>query len=142
MTTFAIIICSILLLAAVGFYLLGLSVKRKIDQRVEVMKQRITAGTKVRGQIEMALFSSKEYQVWLYDHYKSLVDVLDQIELDDYETIDKATDITVQGMQTVEDNFIECFGITPDQYRNQKIRMTLHNKKANKQYPSGNFGVN
>lgn len=124
------------------FFLLGLLVKKKINKGLFLMKQQLEKANKLHNRIEMTLFTSKEYGVWLYDHYKSLVDVLDEVDLSDEDTIDRAFEITNQGLETVEESFEQTFGMTPDEYRNQKIQMTMYDRIKNKTYPSGNFGVN
>lgn len=73
------------------------------------------------------LFHVKECSVWLYDHYSSIIKLIESIdtenrdnESNDFLRIEMVRIDAIQGMELVENYFKNTFGLSPKDYKKSK----------------------
>jgi hypothetical protein len=121
-------------------------VRRRIADDLVECKQLNNHYTAMRNQTELNLFSYKEQGLFLSDTYRIILDMLyslefeGEVEEDDQDMIDQAIEIGEQGLITIEEHFINTFGVTPDQYRQKAFKTPL--KKKDGEISTGPFGLN
>lgn len=140
------VIISSLLIA--GYRFLIRSQVKLVEIRIQEMKrlidhndQLVNNSKRINNHIELGVFQSKEHVLWMYSHYKDMLFLLCNIKVDDKEVLDRAAAATKIGMETVAQNFVQTFGVTPEQYVSQKYNMTYTNQQGIS-YPAPNAGVN
>lgn len=131
-----------------GFYLLSrlrekAIIRRTLELNEIIGKNReiLQVNKQVLGRVEMGAFQVKENMIWMYDHYKDLLTVLQKVKPYDMETLQRAAIATEQGMNIVADTFKGTFNVTPEEYHLKKVRMTYTNQSG-QSYPAPNASVN
>lgn len=119
-------------------------IERKIKEykTVEAHNQDIIKKNQyLMNKIEIGVFQSKEHVLWMYNHYKDMLMLISNVSVDDIEILNRAASATKMGMDSVGESFAHTFGMTPEQYVQQKTRMTYTNQQG-LSYPAPNAGVN
>ncbi len=70
-------------------------------------------------------FYVKENTIWLYDHYKKVVDVLAEMTKEDikYDQIYELLHTANMSLGNVRNYFVKNFRQTPEQYRSQRVNL-------------------
>lgn len=93
--------------------------KQICDNNVLILKRNATE-----------LFHVKECSIWLYEHYKNIISIIDKGNLmsdqNDREYVEKvylAREEALNGVTKVEKYFTNTFGIHPEDYKKEKVNI-------------------
>lgn len=121
-----------------------LLIQRKVNEmkKLSIYNDEVVVYNKtILNKIEIAIFESKEQVLWMYLHYKELDAILEEVDGDDDEELERARASTKMNMELVMDDFINTFNMTPEEYSNSKTNM-IYTTQEGESYPSHDIGIN
>lgn len=112
-----------------------------MKQLIEHNKKIVTTNKHTMNEIEIGVYRYKENVLWMYNHYRDMLTLICNVDVQDQEVLNRAAAATKLGMDAISDSFINTFRMTPDQYSEIKVKMTYTNQQG-QSYPAPNAGVN
>jgi 4-hydroxyphenylpyruvate dioxygenase-like putative hemolysin len=124
---------------------ISLNVKEQQQQNtINYINELMNSNKKTLKENQIALYGIKESSLFLYDHYNRISDLItNNIDLaendEDIEAMTQEVDHVEHSIAEVTAFFITCFKMTPEQYREQKLKEKITFKQVMKRQNGENF---
>ena len=142
------IVTGVIVGSIIASYFLNRFQKKVIENKIAELsnivihnQQILSTNKEILKRVEIGSFQVKENMIWMYDHYRDLAIVLQNISPYDKDVLERVTQATIDGMNVISNTFTSTFHVTPEQYRQIKVKMTYTNKLG-QSYPAPDAGVN